>query len=74
MNENEKRLETTLKGLRSQKKWIELQLRPDIGTTTISKEPINIAVINEGRHGKFYNISESFYDLMVDKFDSRYRK
>jgi hypothetical protein len=27
--------------------------------------------INEGRQGTFENVSEAFYDEMVEKFDSR---
>lgn len=30
--------------------------------------------INEGRDGKFDNISEAFYDEMVTKYDSRTTK
>jgi hypothetical protein len=34
----------------------------------------NRMFINEGRQGKFDNVSESFYDQMVDKYDSRNKK
>jgi hypothetical protein len=63
-------IELKLKELKRNKKYIALSLWPDIGMTTIQKEG-NRMFINEGRDGKWENISESFYDTMVSKFDSR---
>jgi len=50
--------------------YIALSLWPPSGATTIQKEG-NTMYINEGRKGKFENISERFYDEMVRKYDSR---
>ena len=66
-----KKLESKLKELKQSGKWIGLSLYPESGNTLIAKKPINICYVNEGRDGVFYNISESFYDLMVEKYDSR---
>jgi hypothetical protein len=60
----------TLNGLKRNKKWIALSLHPAIGDSTISRED-NRLFINEGRDGKWEGVSESFYDEMVAKFDSR---
>lgn len=60
----------TLTGLKKNKKYIALSLHPAIGNSTISKED-NRLFINEGRDGKWEGLSESFYDEMVAKFDSR---
>lgn len=60
----------TLTKLKKSKKYIALQLHPAIGNSTISKED-NRLFINEGREGKWEGVSESFYDEMVAKFDSR---
>ncbi len=51
-------------------KRIELSLHPPIGSPTIEKEG-NRMFINEGRGGKFDDVSEAFYDEMVQKYDSR---
>jgi hypothetical protein len=51
-------------------KWIALSLRPPLGQTVIHQDG-NRMYINEGRDGEFNNVSESFYDKMVDKFHSR---
>ena len=53
--------------------YTALSLYPAIGEATI-KPKGNRAFINEGRGGKFHDISEKFYDDMVDRFDSRYKK
>jgi hypothetical protein len=53
--------------------WIELSLRPPIGSKIIEDEG-NRMYINEGRLGKFENVSEKFYDEMVVLFDSRYKE
>ena len=66
----EEKILNTLKKLKREKKYIALQLHPGIGYTTIEKEG-NILRINEGRDGKFEGVSESFYDEMVNRFDSR---
>lgn len=60
----------TLTGLKKNKKWIALSLHPAIGNSTITREE-NRLFINEGRDGKWEGVSESFYDEMVRKFDSR---
>jgi len=60
----------TLKSLKRKKKYLTLQLYPAIGSTTIQREG-NRLFINHGRDGKFEDVSESFYDEMVVKFDSR---
>lgn len=70
MNPEEKELQEKLIELRNEGKYIELSLFPPKMINVISKEG-NTAKINEGRYGKFDNISESFYDQMVDIFDSR---
>ncbi|MGM0496246.1 MAG: hypothetical protein ACQERX_06245 [Bacillota bacterium] len=70
MNSEEKELQEKLTELKNKKKYIALSLYPPKMINIISKEG-NTAKINEGRAGKFDNISEAFYDLMVDKFDSR---
>ncbi len=59
-----------LKSLKKEKQYIALSLHPPLGETTIQKEG-NRLFINEGRKGKFNNISESFYDSLVDEYDSR---
>jgi hypothetical protein len=65
-----KQLIEILDELKSNGKYIGLSLYPDYGKTTIEKEG-NRLFINEGRSGKFDNISENFYDELVDKYDSR---
>jgi hypothetical protein len=60
----------TLTSLKKNKQYIALSLHPAIGNSTISKED-NRLFINEGRGGKWEGVSESFYDEMVAKFDSR---
>ena len=67
--ENEKLMYNTLSGLSG---YVSLSLHPPTYDNTIRKSG-NIAFINEGRDGKFTDISERFYDLMVDMFDSRYK-
>lgn len=63
-------IETKLKQLKRNKKYIALSLWPDIGLSTIQKEG-NRMFINEGRDGKWEDVSECFYDEMVRKYDSR---
>jgi|GEM_PF-3235098 hypothetical protein len=63
-------IESTLKKMKREKKYTALSLHPAFGATTILAEG-NRMLINEGRGGKFENISESFYDEMVKKYDSR---
>lgn len=60
----------TLTALKKNKKSIALSLHPAIGNSTITREE-NRLFINEGRDGKWEGVSESFYDEMVRKFDSR---
>jgi len=59
-----------LKQLKKEKQYIALSLYPPIGDTTIRSEG-NRMFINEGRKGKWDNVSESFYDEMVNLYDSR---
>jgi hypothetical protein len=66
-------IEATLKRLKKDKKYIALSLHPEVGNTTITKDD-NRLFINEGRDGKWEGVSETFYDEMVQKYDSRYRK
>lgn len=63
-------IETKLKQMKRNKKYIALSLHPAIGNTTIRSEG-NRMFINEGRDGKWENIDEIFYDNMVKKYDSR---
>jgi hypothetical protein len=66
----EEQILNTLKKLKKEKRYIALQLHPAPGHTTIEREG-NTLRINEGRDGKFEGVSESFYDEMVNRFDSR---
>lgn len=50
--------------------YIALSLYPPLSDTIIREEG-NRMFINEGRKGKFEDVSEKFYDLMVKRFDSR---
>jgi len=59
-----------LKQLKQNKKHIALSLQPPIGNSTIQKEN-NRMFINEGRDGKWQDISESFYDNVAGIYDSR---
>ena len=63
-------IENKLKQLKHNKKYIVLSLYPSIGQPTIQSED-NRMFINEGRDGKWDNVSEQFYDEMVKKYDSR---
>lgn len=63
-------IESKLKQLKRNKKYIALSLHPPIGHSTIQRED-NRMFINEGRDGKWDGISEQFYDEMVKQFDSR---
>ena len=51
--------------------YIALQLRPGLGMTTIDKASTNRCFINEGRKGEFKDISERFFDTMVELYDTR---
>lgn len=72
MNYNVSEMEVALKlkELKKRKAYIALSLRPPTLSTTIEKEG-NTLYINEGRDGKWEDISEAFYDDMVDLYDSR---
>lgn len=59
-----------LKQMKKEKRYTALSLYPPITTTTIEKEG-NRMFINEGRDGKWDDVSESFYDEMVELYDSR---
>ncbi len=62
-----------LKELKKNKKYIALSLHPGIGMKTVRSEG-NIMFINEGRDGRWEDVSEAFYDRMVDQYDSRVAK
>lgn len=51
--------------------FIALSLWPGLDKTI--KAEGNILKINEGRSGIFEGVSESFYDQLVDIYDSRYK-
>ena len=59
-----------LKQLQQNKKHIALKLQPPIGNSTIQKKN-NRMFINEGRDGKWEDISEEFYDTVAGIYDSR---
>lgn len=63
-------IESKLKKMKREKKYTALSLMPAIGATTIQPEG-NRMYINEGREGKYEEVSEAFYDEMVRKYDSR---
>jgi hypothetical protein len=65
-------IESHLQQLQESGTHIELQLWPPTGSTTIQKHG-NRLRINEGRQGKFENVSEAHYDQLVSKYDSRHR-
>jgi hypothetical protein len=73
MNSTESTIASQLKSLKSHKSYIALSLHPPVGSTIIMAEG-NRMFINEGRQGKFENVSEAFYDQMVGKYDSRNSK
>lgn len=55
-----------VKKLSKTKGYLKLQLRPSIGDATLGTH--GIAVINEGRDGKFPDVSDEFYTKMVLKY------
>ncbi len=59
--------------MKRDEKYAALSLHPPFGSKVIQREN-NRLFINEGRDGKFEGVSEEFYDELVDKFDSRYRR
>jgi hypothetical protein len=59
--------------MKRQKKYVALSLWPSLGNTTITPND-NRMFINEGRDGKFEDITEIFYNEMVNKYDSRTTK
>jgi hypothetical protein len=73
MNISEQEISLTLQAMKSKGKWIALQLHPGLGASSIKAEG-NRMFINDGRDGKWEDVSESFYDEMVNSFDSRYSK
>lgn len=73
MNSVESSIKSQLATLKSNKSYIALSLHPPVGSSIIMTEG-NRMFINEGRQGKFDGVSESFYDQMVDKYDSRNKK
>lgn len=66
----EQEIESQLEKMKQEGKYIALSLFPAIGSSTINREG-NRMFVNEGRDGKFGDVSESFYDAMVSKYDSR---
>lgn len=64
-------ISTLLSIMKRNKMYIALSLHPPFGSSVIQKEN-NRLFINEGRDGKFEDVSEELYDRLVDKFDSRY--
>ena len=62
-----------LEELSQERKYLALSLHPPIGSSTIQRYG-NRMFINEGRDGKWEEISEAFYDLMVSRYDSRDKK
>jgi hypothetical protein len=69
-NISEMEIALKLKELKKQNKYIALSLHPPLGDSTIRKEN-NRMFINEGRDGKWEEVSEVFYDGMVNAYDSR---
>jgi hypothetical protein len=63
---------STLSSMKRNKRYTALSLHPPFGSKVIQKEN-NRLFINEGRDGKFEEVSEELYDRLVDKFDSRYK-
>ena len=59
-----------LRGLKANKRYIAVSLWPPKDHTTIQPDG-NTMYINEGRDGKFFGVSEAFYDRMVRLYDSR---
>lgn len=77
MNINEQELENRLQELKQQGKWISISLWPTGGNNfvdTPSDKPVHVCKINEDRLGLFNNISEDFYDRMVNEYDSRVKQ
>lgn len=70
-NDQETELITTLYDMLEKNKRIEISLRPGVGHDRIKPNAVNTCAINEGRNGKFTEISENFYDYCALKFDSR---
>ena len=62
-----------LEELSQEGKYLALSLYPAVGSSTIERYG-NRMFINEGRDGKYEEISEAFYDLMVSRYDSRDKK
>jgi len=72
MTQTEMEILLKLKELRKQGKQIHLQLRPDYGHSTIdTKGTCNRLLINEGRDGMWYEVTERAYDKFVEEWDSR---
>jgi hypothetical protein len=69
-NLSEMEIALKLKEMKKKKRYIALSLFPPSNNTTIQKEN-NIMFINEGRDGKWEDVRESFYDSMVNVYDSR---
>lgn len=60
----------TLDLLKEENKYIALSLHPESGRN-FQNSKNNTFLINEGRDGKFENVTEEFYDSIVYKYDSR---
>jgi hypothetical protein len=73
MNTQEIEIIKVLDELKADKAYIALSLSPEFGNSIIANGG-NRLFINEGRQGKWSDVSEVFYDSLIDKYDSRYRK
>jgi hypothetical protein len=69
-NLSEMEIALKLKEMKKKKRYIALQLHPPIGDSTIRREG-NRMFINEGRDGKWEDVRESFFNNMVNVYDSR---
>lgn len=72
MTPNEQDALQRLQSMLNSNKWIEMSLWPPQGGTTIERTN-NQLVINEGRDGRWDDISKAFYDSIVCTYDSRER-
>jgi hypothetical protein len=69
----ESQIMNVLQKMKREKRYIALSLWPP-SDNSIIKPQGNRMYINEGRDGKFEEVSEAFYDSVVERYDSRCRK
>jgi hypothetical protein len=69
----ESQIMSALRKMKREKKHIALSLLPPYASSIIEPQG-NRMYINEGRDGKFEEVSEAFYDSVVERYDSRCRK